>query len=94
MSFRNLNLLINGGDNQNAHIISVDTSFPSNFSNTIPVDISIFPSAFFMDVTSDNNKDLIVTTNMQNNSENKYSCWLYENIGQNSQPDFEFIKTN
>ena len=94
VSFRNLNLLINGGDNQNAHIISVDTSFPSNFSNTIPVDISIFPSAFFMDVTSDNNKDLIVTTNMQNNSENKYSCWLYENTGNSLNPEFQFIQDN
>ena len=30
--------------------------------------------------------------NTENNSENFESCWLYQNIGQNSQPDFEFIK--
>ena len=29
---------------------------------------------------------------MQNNSANKESCWLYENSGTNSTPDFNFIQ--
>ena len=70
----------------------VDTAFPQNITNTIPANIHIFPSAFYIDATHDGTKDLIVTTNMQNNSENKESCWLYENSGTNSTPDFNFIQ--
>ena len=92
VSFNNLNLLINGGDNQNANIISVDSSFPQNNLNTIPADIHIFPSAFYLDATNDGIKDLILTTNMQNNSENKESCWLYENSNNNESPEFNFIQ--
>ena len=88
---RNLNLLINGGDSQNANIVSVDTAFPANISNTIPVDMHIFPSSFYLDVTNDSKKDLIITTNMQNNSENKSSCWLYENHANNLNPEFHFV---
>ena len=92
VSYNNLNLLINGGDNQNAHIISVDTAFPQNYSNTIPADIHIFPSAFYLDLTSDGIQDLVITTNMQNNSENFESCWIYENDGTSTNPDFNFIQ--
>ena len=92
VSFNNLNLLINGGDNQNANIILVDSSFPQNNLNTIPADIHIFPSAFYLDATNDGIKDLILTTNMQNNSENKESCWLYENSNNNESPEFNFIQ--
>jgi len=94
VSYTNLNLLINGGTPQSAHIIMVDTVFPQNITNTIPADIHIFPSAFYVDATNDGTKDLIVTTNMQNNSENKESCWLYENSGTNLNPDFNFIQKN
>ena len=91
VSYNNLNLLINGGDNQNAHITDVDTSFPQNYLNTLPVDIDIFPSAFFVDVTNDGIRDLIVTTNMQNNSQNYNSIWLYMNNGSNINPDLNLI---
>ena len=92
VSFNNLNLLINGGDNQNAIITSVDTAFPQNNLNTIAADIHIFPSAFYIDASNDGIKDLIVTSNMRNNSENFKSCWLYENSGTNINPNFNFIQ--
>ena len=47
VSYTNLNLLINGGTPQSAHIIMVDTAFPQNITNTIPANIHIFPSAFY-----------------------------------------------
>ena len=94
VSYTNLNLLLNGGTPQNAHIMMVDTVFPQNITNTLPADIHIFPSAFYIDATNDGTKDLIVTTNMQNNSANKESSWLYENSGTNSNPDFNFIQKN
>ncbi len=92
VSFNNLNLLINGGDNQNAIITSIDTAFPQNNLNTIAADIHIFPSAYYIDATTDGVKDLIVTSNMRNNSENFKSCWLYENSGTNDNPNFNFIQ--
>ena len=94
ISYNNLNLLINGGNNQNAIIISVDSLFPQNHNNTIPVDMDVYPASYYLDVTNDGKKDLIVTTNTQNNSENFESCWIYENIGQNNTPEFNFIKKN
>ncbi len=91
VSYTNLNLLINGGDNQNANMIAVDSIFPSNNSNTIATDLHLFPTPFYLDVTFDGKKDLVVTTNSQNNSENYESVWLYANSGTNTLPDFNFI---
>ena len=92
VSYNNLNLLINGGDNQNAHVTIVDSVFPQNNLNTIPADIHIFPSAFLIDATNDGIKDIIITTNMQNNSENKESCWIYKNNGTSSNLDLNFVQ--
>ncbi|MFQ3332865.1 MAG: hypothetical protein ACI8ZH_000758 [Flavobacteriales bacterium] len=94
VSFNNLNLLINGGDNQNALMISVDSVFPENNSNTIAANMHVYPASYYLDVTNDGIKDLIVTTNSQNNSENFESCWLYENSGQTNSPNFNFVQTN
>jgi hypothetical protein len=94
VSYNNLNLLINGGDNQNALMISVDTVFPQNQNNTIPANMHVYPATYYVDATNDGVKDLIVTTNSENNSENFESCWLYENAGQNNNPDFNFVQTN
>ena len=94
VSYNNLNLLINGGDNQNAIITHVDSIFPQNNNTTTGVEINYFPAAYYLDITNDGVNDLIATTNSENNSENFASCWLYENLGQNTLPDFDFIKTN
>ena len=94
ISFNNLNLLINGGDNQNAHMISVDSIFPSNNLNTIGADMDIFPAAYYLDATNDGIKDLIVTSNSENNSENFESCWIFNNTGTNTNADFNYLKNN
>jgi hypothetical protein len=94
VSYNNLNLLINGGDNQNAIIVSVDSVFPQNNSSTIAANMHVYPATYYLDVTNDGVKDLIVTTNSQNNSENFESSWLYKNAGQTNNPDFNFVQTN
>ena len=94
VSYNNLNLLINGGNNQNAIMVSVDSVFPQNNGNTIAADIHVYPASYYLDVTNDGVKDLIVSTNSQNNSENFEGCWLYENGGQTNNPDFNFVQTN
>ena len=94
ISYNNLNILINGGDSQNAFMVDIDSIFPQNFNSTLAANIQGFPAGYYIDVTNDGIKDLIVTTNSQNNSENYESCWLYENNGQNNEPNFNFIQNN
>ena len=91
ISYNNLNLLINGGDSSNANISAIDSIFPANNNNTLGVDLHLFPASFYLDVTHDGVKDLVVTTNSQANSENFESVWLYTNSGTNSLPDFNFV---
>ncbi len=82
----NLNLLINGGDNQNSLITYVDSIFPKNYINTSQVDLPMFPAAFFLDLNNDNVKDLVVSPNSTtlSGTENKQSSWLYTNSGSNN----------
>ena len=94
ISFNNLNLLINGGDSLNANMIMVDSLFPSNNLNTLPANLEIFPAAYYLDLTNDGVKDLMVTTNSENNSSNFTSCWLFDNSGSNSNADFNFLQNN
>ena len=94
ISFNNLNLLINGGDNLNANMIMVDSLFPSNNLNTLPANLEIFPAAYYLDLTNDGFKDLMVTTNSENNSSNFTSCWLFDNSGSNTNVDFNFLQNN
>ena len=58
ISYTNLNLLINGGNNDSAHIVIVDTVFPQNHNNTIAGDISVSAS-YYIDVTNDGIKFII-----------------------------------
>ena len=92
VSYNNLNLLINGGDNQNAIMVAVDSIFPQYYNNTIAADIHVYPASYYLDVTNDGIKDLVVSTNSKSNSENFESCWLYKNTGQNTQPIFNLVQ--
>lgn len=93
VSYRYLNLLINGGTNVNSNsaLISQDIHFPSNSKR---VEVLSFPAAYLEDVTFDGILDLIVAPNAKNQSINKENTWLYKNTGTNSQPIFEFYQDN
>ncbi len=93
VAFTNLNLLINGGTtvNSDSPMISVDNAFPSN---TTPVDIQLFPAAFYIDVDFDNIKDLIVCPNAKNVSFHEKSVYFYKNNGTNTQPNFIFTESD
>jgi hypothetical protein len=92
VNLHNLLLLVNGGTtpNSNSAMISVDQNFPSN---TTPVDISIFPAAFYVDVDFDSVKDLIVCPSAKSISENQRSILFYKNLGSNQLPNFSY-RTN
>jgi hypothetical protein len=89
VSSPNLNLLINGGIevNSNSAMISQDQNFPSN---SVPLNLQIFPAAFYLDVDFDNVKDLIVSGNAKNASHDYESVWYYKNFGTNTSPIFVY----
>lgn len=87
VSYTNLMLLINGGSapNTNSDMVSMNTNFPDN---TTPVNMQLFPAGFYLDVDFDGKKDLVVTPNANNVSENESSTLFYKNTGANNQPNF------
>ena len=93
VSFSNLVALKNDntGVNMNTSFVSQDTAFPSN---TVPVDLFLFPGSFYEDINLDGIKDLIVSPNTDNETENKESVWYYQNFGTNNNPSFNLISKN
>ncbi len=93
VSFSNLVALENDntGVNMNTSFVNQDTLFPSN---TVSVDMFLFPGAFYEDINLDGIKDLIVSPNSDNETENKESVWYYQNFGSNSNPSFNLISKN
>lgn len=91
VSFNNIVALYNDnvGINMNTSMISQDSAFP-NYNTAI--DLDLFPATFYEDVDGDGIKDLIASPNIQDDSENTKSVWLYKNNGTNSQPNFNFVE--
>ena len=94
VSFNNLNLLINGGTEQNATMNAVSQDFPLNQGANVAVDLKSFPAAFYVDVNNDNIRDLIVSPNENNNSENYHSIELYTNNQADNNPSFTFVQND
>lgn len=93
ISSNKLTLTLNGGvsPNTNSAMVSQDINFPSN---NVPVDLTLFPAAFFVDVNFDGIKDLIATPNSTTTSENESSVWFYQNNGSNQNPNFSLVRKN
>lgn len=93
VSFNNIVALYNDnlGPNMNTSMVSQDTVFPSYNTS---IDLNLFPATFYEDVDGDNIKDLIVSPNIDDGTENTKSVWLYKNNGTNTQPDFSFVETD
>ena len=91
VDFFNINLLINGGTLDSAHMVSQDTVFPNN---TQMVDVVSFPVAKYLDIDNDGKKELIVSPfeAAYYKPQNKNCVWLYENNGTNTQPVFNFVQ--
>lgn len=94
VSFNNLNLLINGGDSQNANMVFVNQQFPIGYGSIINAEINSFPAAFYVDINNDEAKDLVVSPNTENNSENFESIIVFLNTSENQNLSFEFSQNN
>ena len=102
ISYSNLVMVLNGGEPNEALMIDQDTNFP-NYDN--PVNLPLFPGSFYLDVNKDGLKDLLISPNGVNISENKNSCLYYKNISNQSDDlffsengqnmiQFEYIQNN
>jgi hypothetical protein len=92
ISYNTLIFLENDATSLNAHMTEplTDFSYPSY---DLPIDLEIFPVGFYVDVTNDGKKDLIISPNSSTAHLNITSSWLYENTGNTSTP-FSFVKNN
>ena len=86
-------MLQNGGSNNDALIIDQDLNFPSYNE---PINLTRFPGAFYLDVDKDGLKDLLISPNGVNVSENVKNSILYKNTGNliNGNIEFEYIENN
>jgi hypothetical protein len=94
ISYPNATMLTNNGTPTASNFSAIDTLFPENNSNTNGIDLSIFPCGYVVDINNDGVKDMLVSPNAANVSENFKSVWYYQNVGSNSVPDYEFQQTN
>ena len=87
VDYPGLTLLINGGDAENALMVSQTEQFPPS----MPVNLPFMPVPFFTDINNDGIDDLLVSPFDPNPmaSEGKESLWLYLNHGTNEAPDFQ-----
>ena len=93
LSYDNMVMLYNGGDQNEANMIDQDLNFP-NYNE--PINLTKFPGAFHIDIDNDNLKDLIISPNGVNVSENHKNCLFYKNMGfnKNNETQFEFIQND
>lgn len=93
-NYNNLISLKNGGTPVGADFTSFDSQFPANNLSTSAVNLTIFPAAFYEDVDNDGKRDLVVSPQGVNRSENKQSVWWYRNQGSDAFPDLKFVENN
>jgi hypothetical protein len=77
-------MLTNSNTNSEAIMTTADYQYPPSF----PVDVYIFPSAFYLDVNNDGKRDLLIATTGSKGTSNYNTTWLYLNNGTDAAPDF------
>ena len=87
VDYPGLTLLTNGGDAENALMVSQTEAFPQAY----PVNLPSMPVPFFTDVNNDGLEDLLVSPFDPDPmaSVGMESIWLYLNHGSNEHPDYQ-----
>lgn len=86
ISFANINKLTNGGNINQAWMISQDTFFPKTDT---PAYMPIFPACYQVDVDHDGIRDLLIAPNSDSGSQDTANVWYYKNMGSETLPDFK-----
>jgi len=76
ISFNCLNMMTNGGTPSQAWSVAQDTAFPIY---DVPVDLPVFPAAFYLDLDNDGRNDMAVAPNVKTLSEDINCLWWYKN---------------
>jgi hypothetical protein len=87
LTYPNMTLLMNGGTTSAASMVSSNSQFPSN---SLPVDLTLFPAAYLVDVNNTGLDDLIIAPNNPNTSENHDHILYYRNTGTTDVPEFTY----
>ncbi|TNE69222.1 MAG: T9SS type A sorting domain-containing protein [Bacteroidetes bacterium] len=82
ISFSCLNQLVNGGTKDFAWMTEQDNQFPRYDT---PVDIVIFPAAFYLDLNNDGKKDMVAAPNNKFVNEDRNGVWYYPNTATTAQ---------
>lgn len=93
VTYNTLVLLVNGRAEHNLEtdsIIEVIHPWPQQH----PVDIELFPAAFYVDMDADGVKELISAPFETSAAQKLNQVWLYENTGTSEDPTFQFVKEN
>jgi Secretion system C-terminal sorting domain/FG-GAP-like repeat len=91
ISFDNIALVGNNGRINEAWAQSEITFYPNN---NVAVSVSQFPAAYIVDINNDNKKDMLVSPSLDDVSQNVACVWLYENIGTDSFPVFDYVQND
>lgn len=89
--FANIVALSNDGTVDNNHMAAQDIAFPSY---DVPVNLEIFPCAYYVHVDNDGKRDLICGANNTTLANNFQSVWYYRNTGTDAAPIFDFQQVN
>lgn len=92
ITYNTMVYLQNDNTSMDAHFSAAtsDLTYPSYDT---PANVEIFPAGFYVDVTNDGRKDLLVAPNALAAYVNTTNTWLYENTGNTAAP-FQFVKNN
>jgi hypothetical protein len=71
---------------------TVQFDFPAQVGNSLPLNLPLFPCAYYEDVNNNAVGDLLVSPNGYATAEDVNSVWYYENIGGESTPNFQFTQ--
>ncbi|TPE45293.1 T9SS type A sorting domain-containing protein [Pontibacter mangrovi] len=91
VSCPNLVLMENKGNETDALMTDVNPLFPE----TKPAVLNMFPAAYYEDVTFDGVPDLLVTSQVSQETHNmdfQQSVWVYQNKGTENRPAFDFVQ--
>lgn len=85
ITFKTMTAVYNGGNKDSAHMISQDTTYPTQN----PIEIPFFPGAYYEDVDFDGKPDLMVSPALATSDGiNKKSLYFYKNTGTIGTPAF------
>lgn len=89
VSFDALNYLTNLGDCQTAWMGLQDPSFPSGDQ---PVNLPVFPAAFYLDINNDDQAEIMVAPNVDAGGESRDVLWQYSKGASEGASDFGLIR--